>query len=460
MSDGTGISWADATWNPIVGCDKVSRGCDHCYAIRTAHRMTANPNPLVSQAYAGTEAEGEWTGKVNLLANRLDQPLRWRKPRRIFVNAQSDLFHKDVPDDFILHVFAVMARTPHHTYQVLTKRHGRMRSLLRSDDFRPAVEDAMKGMVAAHQPKRVWYAAWPLPNLWLGASVEDQATVDLRIPALLQTPAAARWISVEPLLGPVDLSRWLAPKGVDGFLSKASLDDEVREHGIEDEEHVSRAADLPRAHRQPPMALNACSIPPDVASLEQTGEARHDLLGGGVDRDSDGAPPLGTAPGVDGPLAVDHPRNPADRAKVGGDDDAGDLPLAARTARLDSGSLQAAPDGRVADPEALGDVHDRLPGGVGRRDVSGSDRGVRHAAHSTGIDWLICGGESGPGARPMHPAWARSLRDQCASAGVPFFFKQWGEHGQDGRRVGRRAAGDLLDGVQHHEWPTTERTGR
>lgn len=111
-------------------------------------------NPLVSQAYAGTEAGGEWTGKVNLLADRLSQPLRWRKPRRIFVNAQSDLFHKDVPDEFIARVFAVMALAPQHVFQVLTKRHGRMRSLLRSDDFRPSVEDAMGGMVAAESLAR------------------------------------------------------------------------------------------------------------------------------------------------------------------------------------------------------------------------------------------------------------------------------------------------------------------
>ena len=303
MSDGTGISWADATWNPVVGCTKVSPGCDHCYAIRTAHRMTANPNPLVSQAYAGTEAGDEWTGKVNLLPGRLDQPLRWRKPRRIFVNAQSDLFHGAVPDDFIARVFAVMACTPRHTYQVLTKRHGRMRSLLRSDDFRPAVEDAMRGIVAAYRTERTWYAAWPLPNLWLGLSVEDQSTADLRIPALLDTPAAVRWVSAEPLLGPVDLREWV---------------------------HTPEC--LPGGDDGPPWCT--CGL----------------FLSGG-------------------------------------------------------------------------------------------------------LDWVVVGGESGPGARPMHPEWARTLRDQCASTGVAFFFKQWGEHGQDQRRVGKRAAGDLLDGRQHHEWP-------
>ena len=325
MSDGTGISWTDATWNPVVGCTKVSPGCDNCYAIRTARRMIANPNPAVSQAYAGTEAGGEWTGKVNLLADRLDQPLRWRKPRRIFVNAQSDLFHGAVPDDFIARAFAVMACTPRHAYQVLTKRHGRMRSLLRSDDFRPAVEDAMLGIVAAYPTGRTRYKAWPLPNVWLGVSVEDQATADLRIPALLDTPAAVRWVSAEPLLGPVDLRL---------------------------------------SHR-----LDHCTCWPYLGAHE-----RH----------------CGYEPG-----------------------------------------------------------------------------------EWSGLDWVVVGGESGPGARPMHPEWARSLRDQCASAGVPYFFKQWGEWAPEDQtpeetvipaqyrhddstgcmRLGRRAAGDLLDGVQHHEWP-------
>ena len=218
MSDKTGISWTDATWSPLVGCTKVSAGCDNCYAIRTAHRMTAHPNPLVSQAYAGTEAGGECTGKVNLLADRLDQPLRWRKPRRIFVNAQSDLFHKDVPDDFIVRVWAVMTLAPQHVFQVLTKRHARMRSLLSAPRFQDDVWRAATVLMGEHGIDKGRHFAWPLPGVWLGVSVEDQSTADLRIPALLDTPAAVRWISAEPLLGPVDLSRWLAPKGVDGFL--------------------------------------------------------------------------------------------------------------------------------------------------------------------------------------------------------------------------------------------------
>jgi protein gp37 len=307
MSDHSKIEWTDATWNPVIGCTKVSPGCDHCYAIRTAHRMQANPNEKVSAAYAGTESDGAWTGQVNLLEDRLNQPLRWAKPRRIFVNSQSDLFHDQVPDEFVARVFAVMAAARHHTFQVLTKRHGRMRALLSSPDFTTAVAHAFLELPRHQRGSLVQY---PLPNVWLGVSVENQQWADIRIPALLETPAAVRFLSCEPLLGPVDM-RWRV-----------------------------------------------------------------------------------TVPRYDAPR----------------------------------------------------------------------------------IHWVIVGGESGPGARPMHPEWARSLRNQCTDAGIAFSFKQWGEytkvehrHAQDGdvwvlggwgpyrdelmRRVGKKAAGRVLDGRTWDEFP-------
>lgn len=382
MSDNTGIEWADATWNPIVGCDKVSPGCDNCYAIRTAHRMTANPNPKVSAAYAGTEADGEWTGKINLLDQRLDQPLRWRDPRRIFVNAQSDLFHKDVPDEFIARVWAIMGLAEQHTFQILTKRPGRMRSLLSSEAFRIRVLDKAYLMAVGEDPTvkvprpvagayrdRVTVAVglrdeplvlnaleWPLPNVWLGTSVEDQHWADIRVPLLLDTPAAVRFLSAEPLLGPVDLEMSLSRHTL-GLV----LDDCL-----------------------------ACTQPYDY--------------------------------------------------HVSG-----------------------------------GQVGDECPV---------PDTGVRP------IDWVIVGGESGPGARPMHREWVRSLRDQCTAAGVAFLFKQWGEWVPDGygvradlatngtrtdgrdywypspapddarlthaimRHVGKRTAGRTLDGRTWDEYPS------
>lgn len=220
MADGTAISWTDATWQVTYGCDKVSPGCDNCYAIKTTHRLAHNPNPKVSdhtQGLVEITDDGllDWTGVVRLLPHNLGTPSRWRKPRRIFVDSQADLFHKDVPTEYIARVFAVMATATHHIFQVLTKRHARLRTLLNDPEFRALVEK-----IRFEYPHTSVFdgITWPLPNVHIGVSVEDQRWADLRIPALLDTPAAVRWISAEPLLGPVDLhhtsdgrlSYWLA----------------------------------------------------------------------------------------------------------------------------------------------------------------------------------------------------------------------------------------------------------
>lgn len=294
MADNSSIEWTDTTWNPIIGCTRVSSGCDHCYPIPLARIRERNPNPKVAVAFAGvvedTENGLDWTGRVNLLPERLEQPLTWRKPRRIFVNSLSDLFHEAVPDEFIAKVFAVMALTPQHTYQLLSKRHGRMRSLLNSGHFVAKVwgEVDKRAPGVGAQAVSMW-PSMPLPNVHLGVSVEDQKWADIRIPALLETPAAVRWISAEPLLGPVDLC---------------------------------------------------------------------------------------------GPIVNGH------RPRL----------TYWLTGRPGWGNEHTTPTGlTMAEP------------------VTGSR-----------LDWVVVGGESGPGARPMHPDWARSLRDQCVSAGVPYFFKQWG----------------------------------
>jgi protein gp37 len=283
MSDKSAIEWTDATWNPVTGCTEVTPGCDNCYAKTFAERWRGVPGHYFEQGF-----------DVVLRPDKLNLPLTWRKPRRVFVNSMSDLFHKDVPDEFIARVFAVMAATPQHTYQLLTKRHGRMRSLLAGEDGsgHRLLEAAMDEETA-----QALYDQWPLPNVWLGVSVEDQARANLRIPALLDTPAAVRWLSMEPLLGPVDLTR-----------------------------------------------------------------TDKDVL-------------------VDG-----------------------------------------------------------------------------------GIDWVVVGGESGRGARPMEPAWARSLRDQVTGADVPFFFKQWGEWAPNGYRgIGNfhgreRLVGPAVDDMGHRE--VIERLGK
>lgn len=290
MGDKSAIEWTDATWNPVSGCTKVSQGCKHCYAERTWKRLSAPGQPY----------DGRDFTDVTTHPDRLDQPIRWRRPRRIFVNSMSDLFHEALPEEFIDQVFAVMALAPHHVFQVLTKRPERMRQYLAeripgrayNSDRVNAVYGRMSGSgsrsrssggwgltekFVAQRMDRLFNGEWPLPNVWLGVSVEDQDTADGRIPPLLGTPAAVRFLSVEPLLGPVDLER--------GGWS------------------------LLRPRRAPP------------------------------------------------------------------------------------------------------------------RDGYRPER----------IHWVIAGGESGPGARPMHPRWVTSLRDQCVRAGIPFHFKQWGEWAAKGR---------------------------
>ena len=182
----TNIEWTDETWNPITGCSKVSPGCDGCYAIRDAGRLAGNPNPKIAAAYAGTVADGDWTGKLNLLPSRLDQPLRWTRPRRIFVNSMSDLFHPQVPFEFQCLVFTTMAKAHRHTFQVLTKR--------------PQLMATFPDRWAVTRPSI--FAGNTLRNVWLGTSIESNRYV-WRADHLRDTPAAVRFLSLEPLLGPL-----------------------------------------------------------------------------------------------------------------------------------------------------------------------------------------------------------------------------------------------------------------
>ncbi|MDQ0792039.1 DUF5131 family protein [Streptomyces sp. B1I3] len=218
------IEWTEQTWNPTTGCDRVSPGCDNCYALTMAKRLKG-----MGQAKYQTDGDPRTSGPgfgVAMHEDTLTDPLRWSKPRRVFVNSMSDLFHAKVTDDFIARVFAVMSLTPQHTYQLLTKRHARMRSLLSSAHFRTACEKAEAELVSDSTTpglpryKREQYAtqwwsnfAKPLPNVWLGVSVENQKYADLRIPALLDTPAAVRFLSCEPLLGPVSLKQAVRTMG-------------------------------------------------------------------------------------------------------------------------------------------------------------------------------------------------------------------------------------------------------
>lgn len=203
MGQKTNIEWTDMVWNPVTGCTKVSPGCDNCYAIRTSARLQHH------DAYEGVVADGDWTGKVNLVYERLDQPLGWKKPRRIFVNSMSDLFHPDVPVDFIHDVWATMSAATQHTYQILTKRPQRMSLVVGSMDW------------------------GPLPNVWLGTSIESDRYT-FRADHLRTTPAAVRFLSLEPLLGPLpslDLTGidWVIVGGESGPRARPMHPDWVRD---------------------------------------------------------------------------------------------------------------------------------------------------------------------------------------------------------------------------------------
>ena len=320
----TGIEWTDATWNPVTGCDRVSPGCAHCYALDLAARLKRMGQPRYQRD--GGRSSGPGFG-VTLHPDKLGEPLRWRKPRKVFVNSMSDLFHDQVPDDFICRVFDVMRACQAgvglgvgHTFQVLTKRPERMRDVCRRLRF----NDRGKGRVwLADAPEDLdGYALMgglsgcrPLPNVWLGVSIENRRFVG-RADVLRDTPAAVRFISAEPLIGPL-----------------------------------------------------VCPSCKDNGSVE----------------------PWGGYPG-----GAACPRGCADGASPGHDHCGPSLEL-------------------------------------------------------TGIDWLIVGGESGPGHRPMRLEWARDLLDACrhSDPGTAFFCKQLG-----GTRPGT-ALEDLPPDLRVREWPTT-----
>lgn len=211
----TAIEWTDTVWNPVTGCSKVSEGCRNCYAfaLHDMRHKAFREGKKLPQQYAKPFNE------IQLFSVRLEQPLKWRKPRRIFVNSMADLFHDDVPFDFIDQVFAVMALCQQHTFQILTKRPKRMLEYFAVNETRwdkladiaPYMEQW--GWISPEDAANIAppgstlpkWPRWPLPNVWLGTSVENQKEADERIPLLLETPAAVRFLSCEPLLGPVDL---------------------------------------------------------------------------------------------------------------------------------------------------------------------------------------------------------------------------------------------------------------
>ena len=200
------IEWTEKTWNPVRGCSIVSKGCTNCYAMKQAHRFSG-PGGKYEGLTIMTNGGPVWSGDIRLVPEKLTEPLHWKQPRMVFVNSMSDLFHEGVPDEFIDKVFAVMALTPQHTFQVLTKRAKRMRDYLVTLEHEDQIERWYEaGLTVTRDPHAdeiITGIDYPLRNVWLGASVEDQPTADERIPLLLQTPAAVRFVSYEPALGPV-----------------------------------------------------------------------------------------------------------------------------------------------------------------------------------------------------------------------------------------------------------------
>lgn len=188
MPQNSNIEWTDATWNPVRGCSRISEGCRNCYAEGMAARFSKPGN--WGHTFAIYDDRGpRWTGKVELVPHLLDWPKSVRTPKRIFANSTSDLFHEDLPDEDVFRVFKAMAAAPHHTFQVLTKRADRMAALV--PEIRSRLVDRLE-------------------HVWLGVSVENQNAAEMRLDFLLRTPARTRFLSCEPLLGPLDLSRWLA----------------------------------------------------------------------------------------------------------------------------------------------------------------------------------------------------------------------------------------------------------
>ncbi len=238
MSTGSSIEWTDATWNPVIGCTPVSPGCLNCYAAGMARRHRKNPSqPAYHDRAAVVDGKtvhlpvvdtkngrAVFTGEVRELIDRVEEPFRWRKPRLVFVNSMSDLFHEKVTREFQARVFAVMGLASWHTYQVLTKRPEIMADTLNDPDFAYLVEE-MSGEYCDYayevakyygyfDPQERLSTDWaaqdhlrmPMPNVWVGTSCENQAMAEERVPWLLKCPAAVRFVSAEPLLGPIDFT--------------------------------------------------------------------------------------------------------------------------------------------------------------------------------------------------------------------------------------------------------------
>jgi len=208
---GTNISWTEQTWNPIVGCSITSPGCTNCYAMKMANRLCKmDPGSYYRGTVKTINGKPVWTGQLNRAPRYiLQKPLKRKKPTLYFVNSMSDLFHEDVPDEWIDEVFGVIANCPHHTFQVLTKRSDRMQKYFNDPDRFHMIEGMAQSIYHGRtgEDPSMWLAVHDLPNCWLGVSAENQEQANIRIPHLLDTTAAIRFVSVEPQLENINLTK-------------------------------------------------------------------------------------------------------------------------------------------------------------------------------------------------------------------------------------------------------------
>lgn len=211
MGDNTAIEWSDATWNPLIGCTRCSEGCDHCYAIGVVHRQMSPQHVGLTVKPEG--APVDWTGEIRVVEHLMDQPLRWKRPRKIFVNSLSDMFATEVSDETILRIFKVMRDCPQHTFQILTKRPQRMADFTARLAWRTQTTEerradpSVRGYIpylfeGTGDENQAHIPTTPLPNVWLGTSIESDKWA-FRANHLRRAVAAVRFISAEPLLGPL-----------------------------------------------------------------------------------------------------------------------------------------------------------------------------------------------------------------------------------------------------------------
>ena len=503
MSDGTKIAWTEATWNPIRArrrdgqpnkagggwaCQRVSPGCVNCYAAGVNKRLGTGLD---------YDARGIADSDIYLDERILAAPLRWKRPRRVFVCSMTDVFAEWVPDEWLDRIFAVMALASRHKFQLLTKRPERMREYLNglgadTPEFSTRWDVArrwLRSVLSSPQDRKTmgrWeyvgvmmaYQRFPLPNVWLGVSVENQRVADERIPELLGTPAAVRWLSCEPLLEPVDIRQHLEYHPVHETATN------------EGERSLRRGDDggTRSGHRREGVANGASPLEPldervrvPSGDTSSSGESDHQGLppGQGDARwearsragASTGIPPLlwTDSAGNDDQPQVGHQERQPSRESGAGDAFREHSSLAARPeARTDRSAGNRQRDGEVDGGTGSGDpdaAHSGRKAGVDsgrlRRDVpdglEDSSRGP--LGLSRPISWIVVGGESGSGARACNVDWIRGIVQQCQAAGVPVFVKQMGSNSQDAlvegtdwRRVYRdRAGGDPV------EWPASLR---